>query len=110
MAKLRMQVQRAEKASGQMPADSQGRYGYRNIFHGVACIVRNEGFLSLYKGAFSRILYHTPSTAITMSLFETSKVFVKDHFTKKNFVNCICITYIHKCIYIYDMMEPELNT
>jgi len=81
MAKLRMQVQRAEKASGQMPADSQGRYGYRNIFHGVACIVRNEGFLSLYKGAFSRILYHTPSTAITMSLFETSKVFVKDHFT-----------------------------
>jgi len=81
MAKLRMQVQRAEKASGNLASDAPGRYGYRNVFHGFQSILQNEGFLSLFKGAFSRILYHTPSTAITMSLFETSKVFVKKHFS-----------------------------
>jgi len=79
MSKLRMQVQRAEKASGHTSADTTGygRFGYRNIFHGVALIVQREGFLSLFKGSLSRILYHTPSTAITMSLFESSKNFVR---------------------------------
>ena len=50
MAKLRMQVQRGEKAIEQGNSASIGRFGYRNIFHGVRSIVQNEGFLSLFKG------------------------------------------------------------
>jgi Mitochondrial carrier protein. len=48
MSKLRMQVQRAEKAAG---GDVQpARFGYKNVFHGVYMIYHREGFLSLFKG------------------------------------------------------------
>jgi hypothetical protein len=47
LSKFRMQVQRAEKA---FDATTPGRFGYKNVFHGVAMIYEKEGFLSLFKG------------------------------------------------------------
>ena len=49
IAKVRMQVQRAE---GYVTGKSgeHARFGYKNVFHGVYSIAQNEGFLSLFKG------------------------------------------------------------
>ena len=67
MAKMRMQVQRG---SAIMDA-KQGNFGYRNMFHGIVCIYRQESFFALFKGASARVLYHCPNVAIIMSLMET---------------------------------------
>ena len=54
MAKLRMQVQRAENAwSGSL--NGAPKFEYNNIFHGMYSIVKNEGFLSLFKGKINRL-------------------------------------------------------
>lgn len=49
MAKLRMQVQRAEGAGQTIPAKER-RFGYKNVFHGMYCIYTKEGPLALFKG------------------------------------------------------------
>lgn len=36
-------------------------------------LIRTEGVLALYKGALARVAFHAPSTAITMSLFESCR-------------------------------------
>lgn len=56
IAKLRMQVQRAERAAG-VSASAEGRFGYKNIFHGIYRIVSQEGALSLFKGKPSHLLF-----------------------------------------------------
>jgi len=68
IAKLRMQVQRAEgfKSGSGEP----GRFGYKNVFHGVYTIAQKEGVLSLFKGSLARTFYHTPATAISLGLLE----------------------------------------
>ena len=48
--KVRMQVQRAERSSGEIQNIRQGKFGYRNVFHGIYKIIMNEGFFSLWKG------------------------------------------------------------
>ena len=52
MAKLRMQIQRGERAlsNDKTASLSQGRFGYKNLFHGIYLIYTKEGFLALYKG------------------------------------------------------------
>lgn len=42
-----------------------------SVFFFLAC--RNEGAMALFKGASARIAFHAPSTAITMSLFESCR-------------------------------------
>jgi Mitochondrial carrier protein len=64
MAKVRMQVVRATKASGAPLFD------YKNMLHGISTIYKQEGTLALFQGSLSRVLFHAPSTAITMSLVE----------------------------------------
>lgn len=54
MAKFRMQIQRGERAvSGdkERPLE-KGRFGYKNIFHGICSIYSKEGILALYKGSY----------------------------------------------------------
>jgi hypothetical protein len=46
-------------------------------------IYKNEGFLSLWKGSIARILYNAPNTAIIMSLMETFRSKLINHFEKK---------------------------
>lgn len=60
MAKLRMQIQRGERSlSGNATRSlSEGRFGYKNMFHGIYLILKNEGFLALYKGSkFMTLLF-----------------------------------------------------
>lgn len=72
MVKLRMQIQRADVAqSGGKLQDSI--FGYRNIFHGLWLLYKNEGFYSLYKGAVLRVCYVVPITSLSMSLNEKFK-------------------------------------
>lgn len=65
MAKLRMQVVRSTRASGGTP-----HFQYRNMLHGIFSIAAQEGPAALFKGALARVLFHTPNTAVVMSLLE----------------------------------------
>ena len=78
LVKLRLQVQRGAAAgrnaavksvSVAEPASTQ----YRSVLHGITTIMRTEGILALFKGAGARVAFHAPSTAITMSAYETFK-------------------------------------
>lgn len=69
MVKMRMQIQRADSAMKGIPLQ-QTLYGYRNIFHGIYLVVKNEGAIALYKGAGMRILFVVPLTTITFTLTE----------------------------------------
>lgn len=71
MIKLRLQVQRAYAAEANAVA-------YTGILDGLTKVIRSEGVLALYKGAGARVAFHAPSTAITMSLFETCRRFFAD--------------------------------
>ncbi|KAH7482494.1 hypothetical protein PRIC1_006884 [Phytophthora ramorum] len=66
LIKLRLQVQRAYVTEGSPAA-------YRGIVDGLTQVIRTEGVLALYKGAGARVAFHAPSTAITMSLFESCR-------------------------------------
>ncbi|CAI5720694.1 unnamed protein product [Hyaloperonospora brassicae] len=66
LIKLRLQVQRAY-ATKAAPA------AYRGIVDGLTQVIRTEGVLALYKGSGARVAFHAPSTAITMSLFESCR-------------------------------------
>ncbi|OMJ79253.1 hypothetical protein SteCoe_20761 [Stentor coeruleus] len=61
IAKVRMQVVRAIGKS---------KFPYKNMFHGIYLIASEEGFRALFQGSLARILFHTPNTAISMSLVE----------------------------------------
>jgi len=80
IAKLRMQVQRGSKAGG-VNAYS---FNYRNIFHGVWRVAREEGLAGLFRGAGTRMLFHAPSTAITIGSFDSLRQFFINRQRKKN--------------------------
>jgi len=71
MAKLRLQVQRG-RGSGNNNNNNTTKI-YRNIVHGVGEIYKEGGVRGLWKGAGARVLFHAPSTAITMTVFEVCK-------------------------------------
>ena len=55
VVKVRMQVQRAEAKGEQL--HSSGRFGYRNSFHGMMKLFKEEGFLGLFRGLFAKSLF-----------------------------------------------------
>lgn len=61
LAKLRLQIQRG---SGQKTDSMSGM---------LAAIYRKDGLRGLFRGAGARVLFHTPTTALTISLFEYCK-------------------------------------
>lgn len=65
MVKLRMQVRYS--------AEGMVSRKYNNILDGLLKTYRAEGVRGLFRGTLSRVLFHTPSTALTMALFETCK-------------------------------------
>lgn len=79
LVKVRMQVQRAEMSVRSDHKIELGRFGYRNVFHGISCVVKNEGVLSLWKGCGSRILYMALQGAINLSLLDK----VRDSIIRK---------------------------
>lgn len=70
LVKVRMQVQRAEMSLRNDGQLEKGRFGYRNVFHGISQAVQTEGMLSLWKGCGSRILHMAMQAAINLSLLE----------------------------------------
>lgn len=46
---------------------------YRNMPHATWTVYRTLGVRGLFRGAATRILFHTPSTAITMAIYEECK-------------------------------------
>jgi hypothetical protein len=55
VVKTRMQVQRAENGTeGDL---KNGRYGYRNVFHGMGKLLKEEGIMGSFRGASARITY-----------------------------------------------------
>ena len=72
MVKLRMQIQRADVGikGGSL---ENSIFGYKNAFHGLYLITKNEGFLSLYKGALLRVCFSVPMTTLSLSLTELFK-------------------------------------
>jgi hypothetical protein len=73
IVKLRMQIQRADIAQKGGGRLEDSVFGYRNAFHGLSLLVRNEGFLALFKGAFLRVCFSMPITTISMTLTEHFK-------------------------------------
>ena len=69
LAKLRMQIQRADKAvkSGQTHLKDT-YFGYRNMFHGIYLIWKKEGLLALYRGSLLRVMFSAPMTTFSMTL------------------------------------------
>jgi hypothetical protein len=47
----------------------------RGLFDAMRRVYTTEGVTGLFRGAGSRVLFHTPSTALTMALFECCRGF-----------------------------------
>lgn len=77
LVKLRLQVQRAGTAAiaaaGVGPGPAPWGAPYRGVAHALREVVRLEGAPALFRGAGARVAFHAPSTALTMTLFETCK-------------------------------------
>jgi hypothetical protein len=63
MAKLRLQVQRANNKSDNVH--------YRNMGHVLQQTWRAEGLMGLFRGSLARVLHFAPATTITMTCYET---------------------------------------
>lgn len=83
LVKLRLQVQRSGTAAAAAAAGDAGGAGpgqaapwgapYKGVVHALREIVRLEGALALFRGAGARVAFHAPSTALTLTLFETCR-------------------------------------
>jgi solute carrier family 25 thiamine pyrophosphate transporter 19 len=79
IAKLRFQVQQA----GPVPASASATniegnsIIYRGLIHATRDIYQQGGIRGLFRGAGARVLFHTPSTAITMAVYEECKTIWK---------------------------------
>lgn len=95
LVRLRLQVQRGSEANPGAGASGDGAGGkaapraagggggaagpeaaYLNTLDGLAKVYRREGVAGLFKGSGARIAFFTPSTMISMSLYdELKKIF-----------------------------------
>jgi hypothetical protein len=72
LAKVRLQVE----VIGRTSSTSRGSGGStRTLRSMLRHVSRHEGLRGLWRGSLARVLFHTPSTAITMALFERFKEF-----------------------------------
>lgn len=82
VVKVRMQVQRAERA-GNAPL-SAGRFGYKNSLHGMKELFVQEGFLALFKGLTARILFGVMNAGLHLSINDYVKYTLLANFDKSN--------------------------
>jgi hypothetical protein len=72
IAKLRYQVQQSSSVDTQ----SIGNINmpkYNGLFHALKSIYSLSGIKGLFRGSVARVLFHTPTTAITMAVYEECK-------------------------------------
>ena len=62
-----MQIQRADVGARGGSLENS-IFGYKNIFHGLYLLAKNEGFYALYKGAMLRVFFTVPIMTLSMSL------------------------------------------
>jgi Mitochondrial carrier protein len=72
LVKFRLQIQRASLANSK-----ESIFNYTGVLNGLRQIVGVEGVKGLFRGAGTRMAFHVPSTAISLTLFEQSKSFVQ---------------------------------
>lgn len=82
VVKVRMQIQRAER-KGNAPL-SEGRFGYRNSFHGIGQLLKQEGFFGLFKGLSARIMFGILYSGLNLSINDFVKYTVLKDFDKKH--------------------------
>ena len=84
LAKLRMQIQRADKAMrGGNVGMEETYFGYKNMFHGIYLIWKKEGVLALYRGSLLRVMFSAPMTTLSMTLTEVFKNKIREHLKKR---------------------------
>jgi len=69
MGKLRYQIQPANIRKA-----AEGQVIYRSMMHATLDIYQKFGWRGLFRGAWTRIMFHTPAAAITMALYEECKM------------------------------------
>ena len=76
LAKVRLQVEVRSSLEHSLSANHQKHH--HTLWYMLQKVYRQEGLAGWWRGAFARVLFHTPSTAITMALFEGSKQWWND--------------------------------
>ena len=59
-------------------------FGYRNMFHGIYLIWKNEGLLALYRGSMLRVILNAPMTTLSMTFTEIFKERIRQARSKKH--------------------------
>jgi len=84
LVKLRLQVQRANRAASAASASSGTAHAsdglgfhYKGMADGLSSVIRREGFAGLFRGAAARVMFHAPATAVGMAAFERFKVLLE---------------------------------
>jgi hypothetical protein len=72
IAKLRFQVQQSTPVETPLPYKSNVSK-YNGLFHALRSIYSVSGIKGLFRGSIARVLFHTPTTAITMAVYEECK-------------------------------------
>ena len=91
MAKLRLQVQRAQQQShggtaaaaaasggGVSGVGSGLEFGYKNLVDGMRKVVAESGWKGLWKGVGARVLFFMPSSALNIAIFDTVKSYINE--------------------------------
>jgi len=76
LVKLRLQVQRGGGYSDGPEKSHQAHRHYKGLLDGVRAVLFEEGWRGLFRGAGVRMVFHTASTAISVSCFEECKASV----------------------------------
>jgi Mitochondrial carrier protein len=75
LAKVRLQVEVTGRSNDTGSTSNGSGGSKRTLLSMLRHVYRHEGLRGLWRGSLARVLFHTPSTAITMALFERFKEF-----------------------------------
>mmetsp|Transcript_19477 Transcript_19477/g.40774 ORF Transcript_19477/g.40774 Transcript_19477/m.40774 type:complete len:369 (+) Transcript_19477:143-1249(+) len=80
MAKLRLQVQRRQSATGVFKVDSMGNQTvrHRGMVDCLQSAYKEGGVRGLFRGAGARVIHFAPATTITMVCYEKFRLFSAD--------------------------------
>lgn len=70
LAKLHLQIQRRNMKFNEVALNSKLVFAKESFFRILQKIYANNGVRGLFRGSCARVLYYTPSTAVSMAIFE----------------------------------------